>query len=222
MITTKAEKTSMSQTENVSTLPPGYVTLYQWTHCWNAGWTLGSVTQNNHSAGSLPSNRVTAQRKLGYCLSVMALCLLENDNTSPQAYGISFKPKAAKGKKADEMAPATPLWQRTCVYKMKKMCAPTPLLCQKACQSIMALYFPDGWHKPVWCAPHMHNIWVWTFTQQYSHINQIKVIFLGRHCHVNRSLSSPCPNSTPIKVHVLIKTVFQINWKFSYLHVNQF
>lgn len=130
MITTKAGKTSMSQTENVSTLPPGYVTPYQWTHCWNAGWTLGSVTRNNHSAGSLPSNRVTAQRKRGYCLSVMALCLLENDNTAPKAYGISFKPRAAKGKKADEMAPATPLWQRTCVFKMKKKCV--RVLCPNA------------------------------------------------------------------------------------------
>lgn len=41
----------------------GYVAPCQWTRCWNAGWTLGSVTQNNCRAGSLPPNGLTAQRE---------------------------------------------------------------------------------------------------------------------------------------------------------------
>lgn len=61
----------------------GYVALCQWTRCWNVGRTLGSVTQNNQHTGSLPSNRLTAQREKGYRPSVMALCLMENDNTHP-------------------------------------------------------------------------------------------------------------------------------------------
>lgn len=41
----------------------GYVAPCHGTRCWNAGWTLGSVTQNNCRAGSLPPNGLTAQRE---------------------------------------------------------------------------------------------------------------------------------------------------------------
>lgn len=88
-----------------------YVAPCQRSRCWSAGGALGSVTQNNHGAGSLPSNVLTAQREKGYCLSVMALCLPENDNTRPE-----LVPWAVNRKEADETTPATQLRQRACTF----------------------------------------------------------------------------------------------------------
>ncbi len=52
--------------------------------------------QKHHSNGSLPSNTVTAEKKQGYCLSMMAFYLLENDNEFPKAQG-KLEMKSSRG-----------------------------------------------------------------------------------------------------------------------------
>lgn len=53
--------------------------------------------QRQCSNSSLPSKMLTAQKKKGYCMSVKAFYLLENDNKFPKAQG-KLKMKSSRGK----------------------------------------------------------------------------------------------------------------------------
>lgn len=90
----------------------GHVAPCQWTHCWNAGWTLGIVMQNNQRDGSLLSNDWHLKEKKA--IARLRWCFVWQKMTTPtrKTCGMSFQLKEKRARRLNsDSVRAHSLWE---------------------------------------------------------------------------------------------------------------